>query len=206
MGSNASSGHGVQRSGASASQIADTAEAKRGRMKDVCLRCHTPDYVNGFYKQYDDFVVLYNEKFAKPGQLLMKSLRDQKLLTPLEFDEEIEWTWFYLWHHEGRRARHGASMMAPDYAHWHGMYEVSERFYQQLIPQAREIAHKAHGQCKEKEAKAVLGVIDEILKRPEHRWYEQQRPEKAASNRAVPPPERKGQEAAGRASRHGAGN
>ena len=34
-------------------------------------------------------------------------------------------------------------MMAPDYAHWHGMYEVAERFYQKLIPQARELAHQA---------------------------------------------------------------
>ena len=65
------------------------------------------------------------------------------LRTPTQFDEEIEWTWFYLWHHEGRRARHGASMMAPDYTHWHGMYEVAERFYMELIPQAREIAEHA---------------------------------------------------------------
>ena len=32
------------------------------------------------------------------------------MITPANFDEEIEWTWFYLWHHEGRRARHGAAM------------------------------------------------------------------------------------------------
>ena len=25
-------------------------------------------------------------------------------------------------------------MMAPDYTHWHGMYEVAERFYMELIP------------------------------------------------------------------------
>jgi hydroxylamine dehydrogenase len=160
------------------SLIADTAEAKRSRMKDVCLHCHTPDYVTSFYKQYDDFVVLFNEKFAKPGQMIMKVLRDQKLLTPLEFDEEIEWTWFYLWHHEGRRARHGAAMMAPDYAHWHGMYEVAERFYQQLIPQAREIAHKALAEGKKDQSKAVLDTIEGVLKRPEHQWYEKERPAK----------------------------
>ena len=34
-------------------------------------------------------------------------------------------------------------MMAPDYAHWHGMFEVAERFYMQLIPQARELAEQA---------------------------------------------------------------
>lgn len=154
------------------SLIADTAEAKRARMKDVCSHCHTPDYVNSFYKQYDDFVVLYNEKFGKPGQMIVKTLREQKLITPTEFDEEIEWTWFYLWHHEGRRARHGASMMAPDYAHWHGMYEVAERFYQQLIPQAREICRHADADGKKEQAKIGLDLIDNILKRPEHQWYE----------------------------------
>ena len=65
-------------------------------------------YVQAFYKQYDDFVVNYNEKFAKPGQKIMAVLKEQKLITPKYFDEEIEWTRFYLWHHEGRRARHGA--------------------------------------------------------------------------------------------------
>ncbi|MFO0811365.1 MAG: multiheme c-type cytochrome [Gemmataceae bacterium] len=155
-----------------ADAINDTAMAKRNRMKDVCLHCHTTDYVNSFYKQYDDFVVLYNEKFAKSGQLIMKALRDQKLITPAEFDEEIEWTWFYLWHHEGRRARHGASMMAPDYAHWHGMYEVADRFYMHLIPQAREIARKADEAGQKAEAKAVNDAIDGILARPEHQWYE----------------------------------
>lgn len=158
--------------------IADTAEAKRSRMKDVCGHCHTPDYVNGFYKQYDDFVVLFNEKFARPGQAIMKSLRDEQLLSKAEFDEEIEWTWFYLWHHEGRRARHGASMMAPDYAHWHGMYEVADRFYMQFIPQARELAHKADAAGKKPQAKAVLESIDAILRRPEHQWYERDRKER----------------------------
>jgi hypothetical protein len=150
--------------------IADTWEDKRNRMKDVCLHCHTPDYVNSFYIQYDDFVVLFNEKFAKPGEKIMKALLEQGLTTEPTFDEKIEWTWFYLWHHEGRRARHGASMMAPDYAHWHGMYEVAERFYMELIPEAREIAHHAAENGKVEQAAAVNKVIDDILARPEHVW------------------------------------
>ena len=66
-------------------------------------------------------------------------------------------------------------MMAPDYAHWHGMYEVAERFYQKLIPQAREVAEHAARDGKEDEAKAVVQLIDEILDRPEHRWLERQK-------------------------------
>jgi len=155
--------------------IVDTADQKRGRMKDVCLHCHTPDYVNGFYKQYDDLVVLFNEKFSRPGQMLMKTLEDEGLLTRQQFDEQIEWTFFYLWHHEGRRARHGASMMAPDYTHWHGMYEVAERFYMELIPQAREIVEQAGKDGKKAQADKVRTVIQQILDRPEHKWFEQQK-------------------------------
>lgn len=154
--------------------IAHSWEAKRNNMKAVCSHCHSPDYITAFYKQYDDFVILYNEKFAKPGTSIMKALRDQKLITKTEFDEEIEWTWFYLWHHEGRRARHGASMMAPDYAHWHGMYEVADRFYMKFIPQAREIAQHAAKDGKKAEADAVLKAIDDVLTRPEHQWFEKE--------------------------------
>ena len=155
--------------------IHSTWQDKRQSMKQVCLHCHTENYVNAFYKQYDDFVVNYNEKFAKPGQKIIAALREQGLITKANFDEEIEWTWFYLWHHEGRRARHGASMMAPDYAHWHGMYEVAERFYMELIPQAREIADHAKEHGSQAEGAAVLELINEILARPEHEWFEAQR-------------------------------
>ena len=151
--------------------IADTAVAKRTRMKNVCSHCHTPDYVGAFYKQYDNFVILYNEKFAKPGQKIVAALRQNNLITQTAFDDEIEWTWFYLWHHEGRRARHGASMMAPDYAHWHGMYEVAERFYMELIPQARELAHHAAQTGLAKQAAATNATIDAVLARPEHQWF-----------------------------------
>jgi hydroxylamine dehydrogenase len=155
--------------------VKSTWQEKRQKMQDVCTHCHTAPYVEAFYKQYDDFVVNYNEKFAKPGQSLINLLKDKGLISKPDFDEEIEWTWFYLWHHEGRRARHGASMMAPDYAHWHGMYEVAERFYMELIPQAREIVQHAKEHGKEVEAGAALAEIERILARPEHQWYEAQK-------------------------------
>jgi len=44
-------------------------------------------------------------------------------LTEAPMDEKLEWNYYELWHHEGRRTRHGASMSRPDYAWWHGMYD-----------------------------------------------------------------------------------
>ena len=153
--------------------VVDSANDKRNRMKNVCTHCHSSTYVNNFYRQYDDFIHLYNEKFARPGKFIMESLKKEGLLTKKPFDEKIEWTWFYLWHHEGRRARHGASMMAPDYAHWHGMFEVSERFYMEFIPEAKEIIHQSSQSFSHAPgAKRVQKLIDRIMARPEHQWIE----------------------------------
>jgi hydroxylamine dehydrogenase len=151
----------------------DTWQNKRNRMREVCSHCHTLSYVDAFYQQYDDLVILYNEKFAKPGLKIMSALLENGMRTATEFDEEIEWTWFYLWHHEGRRARHGASMMAPDYTHWHGMFEVAERFYMGLVSQTRELIEHARSTGSGAAAGRVEQVLDDILARPEHAWFQE---------------------------------
>lgn len=151
---------------------ADSWGDKRRRMKDVCSHCHSPDYVSAFYTQYDELVILYNEKFGKPGQSIMDELYKQGLITKTQFDEPVEWTWFYLWHHEGRRARHGASMMAPDYTHWHGMFEVADRWYMHFIPEAREVVKKGRESGKVAQADAATAVIDKIMAKPEHSWFQ----------------------------------
>ena len=166
--------------------VVDTWQQKRDRMKTACTTCHAPSYIDAFYKQYDDFIALYTEKFAKPAQEIMKALYDNGLLTKIDFDEKIEWEWFYLWHHEGRRARMGVSMNAPDYAHWHGMYEVAEDFYQKVVPEARRIIDEA-AKTKPAQAKAAGAVLDAILARPEHAWYLEQAKSAPVKGEAVRP-------------------
>ena len=61
------------------------------------------------------------------------------------FDEELEWEFYELWHHEGRRARMGAAMMAPDYAWWHGFYEVKHRF-NKILMKADALREKGKGE------------------------------------------------------------
>ena len=146
----------------------DDWEHKRGNMKLVCRNCHAPAYIDYFYQQYDNVVNLYNDKFAIPADQIMKKLSEARLITPTPFDEEIEWTFFYLWHHEGRRGRMGASMMGPDYVQWHGFYEVGERFYMELIPQA---LHLAEGHSE------VVDFIEQIMEQPEHQWLQGMSPE-----------------------------
>jgi hypothetical protein len=72
----------------------------------------------------------------------MEKLVEAGKITKTPFDDKIEWTYYELWHHEGRRARMGASMMGPDYTQWHGMYEVAKHFYTKFIPEAEELLPK----------------------------------------------------------------
>lgn len=90
-------------------------EERRSNMKDVCSACHTEPYIDNFYVQYDGLIELYQEKFAKPGVALMDAAKP--LMKPAKFSNKLDWIWFELWHHEGRRARMGAAMMGPDYTH-----------------------------------------------------------------------------------------
>jgi len=146
----------------------DNWEAKRAAMKEVCVHCHGPEFVDSFYKSFDDTVDLWNTKFAQPAQNIMNALREAKKLSGTPFDEEIEWTFYRLWHHEGRRARMGASMQGPDFVQWHGFFEVAENFYTKFLPQAKEAAH---GDEK------VLAVIRAVENDRPHLWRKGLSPE-----------------------------
>jgi hydroxylamine dehydrogenase len=130
-------------------------EEKRDSMAQTCRQCHSPGFYGNFFVQFDDAVDLYNEKFAVPAQQIMERLREAGALTDLDFDEQIEWTFFLLWHHEGRRARHGAAMMGPDYVQWHGFFEVVDRFYNEFVPQAEAL---------------LPGVTQPFLQDEYHQW------------------------------------
>jgi hypothetical protein len=118
----------------------ENAEKRRDAMKDVCSSCHSAPFVDGFYQQFDNLVNLYDDKFAKPAMGMRQDLIDAGKLTPEDFDEKLDWIYYELWHHEGRRARHGAAMSGPDYAWWHGMYEVAKQFYSEFLPEAKQVA------------------------------------------------------------------
>jgi hypothetical protein len=97
--------------------------------------------------------------------------RSAGLLTQVEFDEEIEYTYFLLWHHEGRRARHGVAMMDPDYTQWHGFFEIAERFYAEFVPQLREVIDHGGRTGKGADAARIESRLDEILHSDMHKWF-----------------------------------
>jgi cytochrome c553 len=147
-------------------------QTRRANMEDVCVSCHNTNFVGNFYTQYDGLIDLYHEKFADPGLALMELA--QPLMKPVPFGNKIDWTWFEIWHHEGRRARHGVSMMGPDITHWHGTYEVAKHWYSMFIPELEELIEKgrASGDASKVAAAEALQVkLDEVLNSNNHKWY-----------------------------------
>lgn len=162
-------------------------ETRRENMKQVCTVCHSQPFVNNFYVQYDGLVNLYNKKFGKPGVELMKIVYKNNLITSQKFDEKVEWTWFEIWHHQGRRARHGASMMAPDYTHWHGLYEVAKAWYMDFIPELKNIVAtnlKSNDAKKVTGAKELQVALNKMLNNSDHAWFIGKMSNKEKSNRA----------------------
>ncbi len=142
-------------------------EDRRKAMKGACLNCHNDAFVDNFYQQFDDLVNLYNDKFGIPATKMMADLEADGILRKgAPFEHEVQWIYWELWHHEGRRARHGASMMGPDYTHWHGMYEVSKHYYTEFLPAVVKSAAEKSASLGAK----YRGRIADILTRDEHLW------------------------------------
>jgi hypothetical protein len=147
-------------------------EERRDGMKQVCSSCHSTHHVDNFYKQFDSLVNTFNNKFAKPGSEIVAQLKKDGIWkqTALHQDD-IGYIWYEIWHHEGRRARHGAAMQAPDYTHWHGMYEVGRHFYNKFLPGVLKLAEKAEKDGMVGMKAKYEKVINDLLSKPEHEWF-----------------------------------
>ncbi|MGM0611585.1 MAG: multiheme c-type cytochrome [Thermodesulfobacteriota bacterium] len=120
---------------------------ERKDMKMVCLQCHGETWVDDHYAKLDRSVEEYNEVYFKPAKEMLDKLYAKGLLDDSKFfDEKLEVEYYELWHHEGRRARMGTAMMAPDYSWWHGFYECKLRF-NEFMAEAKHLlktGEKAH--------------------------------------------------------------
>jgi hypothetical protein len=163
-----------------------TADERREKMIDVCLSCHQQRFVDGFFTQYEAFIDLYETKYAIPGEKLYNAAVAVLKTDPdyTKFNHAIDWTWFEIWHHEGRRARHGASMMAPDYTYWHGGYDLAKHWMTKYIPEIKEIIHDFDGKAEAKEPIAALKtLLEEVQNSDAWKWSINKEDPKAKADR-----------------------
>jgi hypothetical protein len=109
-------------------------EEKRENMKTTCFQCHTPNFVERYLLTGDLSAAQYNEIF-KEAKRWLNAMNEAGIIatagfeglapfTVAGYDEEPEQVSYHIWHHEGRRYRHGALMMAADYTQWHGIWDL----------------------------------------------------------------------------------
>lgn len=142
-------------------------QERRDDMKKVCFICHSDNWVNNFYTQFDQAVGLHNEKYIAPADAIYNHLMAESIIDNIPMNEEMDFLFYEIWHHEGRRARHGAAMMGPDYVQWHGFYELSRNFYTHFLPLAEELAEKAG------KGEQMREFIQETLHGPDGKNWEQ---------------------------------
>ncbi len=154
-----------------------TGDMRKKNMVNVCVNCHNENFVEAFYTQYEAQLQLYSEKWAKPGEKLFKKatevLKTVKGHEYAEFAQRIDYTWFELWHHEGRRVRHAASMQAPDYTQWHGNYDLARNWYSAYVPELKEVIELGKN-SKNPDAIKLAGELEKMLfditNDENHRW------------------------------------
>jgi len=154
-----------------------TGDMRRQNMINVCKQCHGDPFIDSFFKQYEAQLRLYDEKWAEPGSKLYKKatqvLKAVKGKEYAKFAQGIDYTWFELWHHEGRRVRHAASMMAPDYTQWHGNYDLAKNWYTKYIPEIKEIIEMGKKSGKAKARKLAMeleNLLNQVMNSENHKW------------------------------------
>jgi hypothetical protein len=100
-------------------------EAARAEMKQVCATCHQATFTNNYFQRVDAAVTVYNQ-YRTMAQSMMATLKSKGLIKADVWSDPFFKLYYYLWHHEGRRMRQGAAMGSPDYAHWHGVFQVMQ--------------------------------------------------------------------------------
>ncbi len=111
-----------------------TWQEKRANMTSACKQCHADPFINRYLLEGDLAAFQYNEIFREIRRWNQEMLDAGIILTPgfeglapfniAGYDQAPEVTAYHVWHHEGRRFRHGALMMGADYTQWHGIWEL----------------------------------------------------------------------------------
>ncbi|HFQ90101.1 MAG TPA: beta-ketoacyl-ACP synthase [Desulfobulbus sp.] len=94
-------------------------------MRKVCTNCHGPTQIDAQVKTLDNVVALYNQYYDK-ATVMLNDLKAKGLLKKDPWRDGFQELYYFLWHHTGRRARQGAAMNGPDYAHWHGFFQMQQ--------------------------------------------------------------------------------
>jgi nitrate/TMAO reductase-like tetraheme cytochrome c subunit len=116
----------------------------QANMKQVCTQCHTQALVDRVYAQAEQVVASTNAKVLAAKDIV-DGLHADGLVKGPPFSNPVDFTYFDLWHYDGRTSKHGAFMGGADFVQWHGNYGLLEKTVE-LKHEAEELRreHAAH--------------------------------------------------------------
>lgn len=121
-------------------KVRENGDKNRETLNAICLNCHTESFIKDDQAKAEKNINLTNQNVTK-GKAIVEGLRNTGLLGTKPLSTPLDFIYFELWHHEGRRARYGAVMGAADYVNWHGIYEQQKALIE-LQSEADELKAK----------------------------------------------------------------
>jgi len=121
-------------------KVRENGDKNRETLNAICLNCHTQPFITDELAKAEKNINITNQNVTE-GKAIVTELRSLGLLGTKPLGTPLDFTYFELWHHEGRRARYGAVMFGADYVNWHGIYE-QEKALVELQAQADELKAK----------------------------------------------------------------
>jgi len=102
----------------------DKASSGRQKMLKVCYQCHSSQWADNYFIEFDKVVEDYNQIWQRTDDMLQQAYDEGLISKDNPLDETPEIMHYLIWHHDGRRWRMGASMMGPDWTHWNGAVDA----------------------------------------------------------------------------------
>ncbi|MHC4206873.1 MAG: multiheme c-type cytochrome, partial [Planctomycetota bacterium] len=102
----------------------DKANDGRQKMSKVCYQCHSSQWTDKYFVEFDKVVEDYNQLWQRTDDMLQQAYDEGLISKDNPLDETPEIMHYLIWHHDGRRWRMGASMMGPDWTHWNGAVDA----------------------------------------------------------------------------------
>jgi hypothetical protein len=111
-------------------------EERQAAMAAVCRACHSTDWVNGHFAQFDAFVAEVDEMVLKTTGLMAEAW-EAGLADPANpFDEPLEHLWVNQWLINANAARYASAMNGQDFAAfkygWWGMSQTMAKMHAEL--------------------------------------------------------------------------
>ena len=100
--------------------------------------------IDRVYTQAEQVVGNTNSRVLA-AKAIMDGLHKDGVLTGAPFTHPIDFTYFNLWHYDGRTSKHAAFMGGADFVQWHGNYELLAKTVElqhEADELRREYAHK----------------------------------------------------------------